>query len=214
MDFLCLPEAKDAFLLEVTSLRKDAVVAKSGWPDDLTEGAAAFSMVAPQISRTIQNKVPQLAREPEDIARVLAVCLSHRSAPALLGTMAAEWVVTSTPVITTDLSAAGEPAHLDTNLRHSVFFCIKSGAIVPIRKKISAVLLVGVYERQLEIVGMLHPAPEKPFDYRLLKNIPFLRTEWPIQGAKINTEWVIGDPRPLAHNHRPVELTDVEFRRA
>jgi len=217
MDFLCLPDEKDSFLLEVTSLRKDAVIAKSGWPDDLTEGAAAFSMVTPQISRTIQNKIPQLARGPEGIARVLAVCLSHSGASALLGTMAAEWVVTSTPVITAALPKDGVPAdaaRLVTNLKQSAFFCIKDGAIAPVREKISAVLLVAVWERQLDIAGMLHPAPAVPFAYRLLGDIPFLRVEWPITSPDINAEWVIGHPRPVVHYHSPVTLTDTELKRA
>jgi hypothetical protein len=216
IDFLCLPDEKDSFLLEVTSLRKDAVIAKSGWPNDLTEGAAAFSMVTPQISRSIQNKVPQLARGPAGIARVLAVCLAHPGASALLGTMAAEWVVTSTPVIMSALAKDGTPANaarLVTNLKQSAFFCIKDGAIAPVREKISAVLLIALWERQLDIVGMLHPAPAVPFEYRLLGEIPFLRVDWPIIGPEINTEWVIGHPRPLIHYHNQVTLTDNEFKR-
>ena len=101
-------------------------------------------MVTPQISRSIQSKIPQLARCPEGIARVLAVCLAHPGASALLGTMAAEWVVTSTPVIKTALSKDGalaDAARLVTNLKQSAFFCVKDGAIAPVREKISAVLL-------------------------------------------------------------------------
>jgi hypothetical protein len=216
-DFLCLPGEKDSFLLEVTSLRKDAIASKSGWPDDLDEGAAAFSMVTPQISRTIQHKVPQLAGGPQDVARVLAICLSHSGASALLGTMAAERVVTSTPVITTPLAADGtasEAPRLVTNLKQSAFFCIKNGVIVPVRERISAILLIGIWDRQLEIVGMLHPAPTTPFAYRLLGDVPFLRVEWPIRGSEIDTEWIIGHPRPLAHYHSTVTLTDKELKRA
>jgi hypothetical protein len=64
------------------------------------------------------------------------------------------------------------------------------------------------------MVGMLHPAPKTPFPYKILGDIPFLRVDWPIRGAEITTEWVIGTPHPLAHHHSKVTLTDAEFRRS
>ena len=215
MDFVCDPEAMEPFLLEVTSLSKQATAARSGWPDELTEGAAAFSMVTPQISRAMQKKIPQLASGPDGVARVLAICLAHSGSSALLGTMAAEWVVTSTPVISTALPREGGPMEapqLVTNLKQSAFFCIKEGSIVPVRQDISAILLIGVFERQLEIVGMLHPAPKTRFAYQVLGEVPFLRVEWPISGPNINTEWVIGHPRPLLHHHIKLTLTDRELK--
>jgi hypothetical protein len=217
MDFLCLPGQTDSFLLEVTSLRKEAITAKSGWPEQLTEEAAAFSMVTPQISRSIQHKMPQLAASPASVARVLAICLSHPGASALLSTLAAEWVITSPPalrsVIPKDGAPAGDP-QMVTNLKQSAFFCIKEGRIEPARQCLSAILLVAVWDRQLEISGMLHPAATKPFAYRLLRGVPFLRVDWPIIDGQINTEWVIGDPAPLAHHHSRVSLTDAELKPA
>ena len=74
MDFLCLPGAMDSFLMEVTSLRKDTVTAKSGWPDELTEEAAAFSMVTPQIGQATA-RLAHCSPNPSRISTLLGPAL-------------------------------------------------------------------------------------------------------------------------------------------
>jgi hypothetical protein len=215
IDYLCSPPNSIPFLLEVTSLSKAAVVSKSGWPDSLDEVAQAFSVITPQLAGKGQSKAPQLATGQVGIPRVLAICLAHPGASALLSTLAAEWLMVSDPVIQMPIAAQGKepgPARLATDLKRSVFFGPRDGVIVPMRESISAILLVALWYRQLDILGMLHPKLTVPLDYRVFTRIPFLRVEWPLT-SPIDMEWVIGDPGPLVAYHVAVALTDNELKR-
>jgi hypothetical protein len=72
-------------------------------------------------------------------------------------------------------------------------------------------LLVAIFARQLDIVGMLHPAPKTEFAYRVMSGVPFLRVPWPITDGRIETEWVISNPSPLAPHHVKVCLDESEL---
>jgi hypothetical protein len=211
-DYRCIPESKNPFLVEVTHLDRDAVKQRSGWPDQLSDIAHTFSMITPNLRSKTQAKVPQLAGQ--DAPRVLAICLAHVGASALLGTLAAEWLMISELRIEMPIALEGEPApaRTVTDLKKSAFFRLHEGAIVPVRQSISAILLIAIWEDQLEVVGMLHPAPAAPFDYHTFGDVPFLRVAWPIAGNAIRTEWVVGHPSPSRCYHSKVTMTDGELR--
>jgi hypothetical protein len=212
MDYLCEPEFEEPFLVEVTALNRDAVELRSGWPDKLSEVAGSFSMITPSLWSKALHKAPQLAGQ--DVPRVLAICLTHIGASALLGTLAAKWLMMSEPQIEVPIALQGElpPARNVTNLKRAAFFNIQDGAVVPVRQSISAILLIAIWNDLLEVVGMLHPAASVPFDYRTFGDVPFLRAEWPIKDKAIRMEWVAGHPKPGRFCHRKVTMTEAELR--
>jgi hypothetical protein len=212
VDYLCTPEARGPFLVEVTHLNRDAVVQRSGWPDELSDVARTFGQITPNLWSKARAKAPQLAGH--EVPRVLAICLSHIGASVLLDRLAAQWLMISEPKIELPLTLTGEPkpARHVTDLRNAAFFKPQDGAIVPVRQSISAILLIAIWEDQLEVVGMLHPEPAVPFDYHSLGDVPFLRVQWPIVADEIRTEWVIANPSPGRYYHRKVTLTNGELR--
>lgn len=211
-DYLCIPESREPFILEVTAVNKEAVERRSGWPDELSKVAHAFGMITPNLWSRVRAKAPQLA--DHNVPRVLAICLAHVGAAALLGTLGAQWLMVSEPKLQVPIALEGKPApsRSVTDLRNAAFFRLQAGAIVPARQSISAILLIAVWHDQLEAVGLLHPQPAVVFDYRTFGDVPFLRVEWPIQEATIRTEWVVGHPSPSRWYHSKVVMTDAELR--
>jgi hypothetical protein len=216
IDYICLPGKSDSFFIEVTSLNEDAVAIRSGWPDELTETARFFEMITPQLSSKAQKKAHQLGLAPCNIPKILTICLEHVGASALLGPLAAKWLMVSQPKIQVPI-AVGEgqpaPSRLSTDLKTAAFFGFENGAIIPLRQSISAILLVAIWDNQLEVVGMLHPQPVIALNYYLFGDVPFLRVAtWPIRESVIHTEWVIGRPKPSASQYSQITLTDAELR--
>jgi hypothetical protein len=73
-------------------------------------------------------------------------------------------------------------------------------------------LLVAIWEDQLEVIGLLHPVPTVPLNYRIFGEVPFLRTRWPIEGNTLDMEWVVGHPGPSRYDHHEVKVTEAELR--
>jgi hypothetical protein len=209
-DFLCTPPLAAPFLLEVTSLNPDAVSQRSGWPDALNEKAHLFAMITPNLWSKAKNKAAQLGGH--EVARVLAVCLAHVGADALLSTLAAQWLMTSEPKLSVPVGAPATAIREVTDLSKSAFLAIREGNIIPIRQSISAVLLVALWEQELHAVGLLHPEPAVAFDYRSIVELPFLRLEWPVKKGMLRTEWVVAKPAPRVDRHVPVSLTTDDLR--
>lgn len=209
-DYLCLPDSDEPFLIEVTSLKKDAVEQRSGWPDELSERAQSFGMITPNLLSKARAKARQLGGH--DVGRVLAICLSHIGAGALLGTLAAEWLMTSEPKLSVPIGVSSGAVRQVTDLSKAAFLTTRDGAVVPTRRSISAILLIAIWEDQLETVGILHPEPAVSFDYRTLREVPFLRLEWPLKDNVLRTEWVVGHPSPGRFYHAAVSPSDAELR--
>ncbi len=68
------------------------------------------------------------------------------------------------------------------------------------------------WEHELYVVGMLHPEPAVPFEYGNLRELPFLRLDWPVKDGVLKTEWVVAKPAPRADPHIPLSPTDEELR--
>jgi hypothetical protein len=211
-DYLCSPMLSKAFLIEVTSLNPEAVSVRSGWPDGLSERAHAFAMITPNLWSKAKAKASQLGGH--EVARVLAICLTHMGSGALLGTLAAEWLMTSQPKLSVPVGAPVTAVREVTDLGKSAFLAIRDGSITPVRQSISAVLLIAIWEHELHVVGMLHPDPAVPFDYRNLRELPFLRLDWPVKDGVLTTEWVVAKPAPRVDPNIPLSPTDEELRGA
>jgi hypothetical protein len=209
-DFFCSPDSAEPFLIEVTSLKTDAIEQRSGWPDELTQRADSFGMITPNLWSKTRAKARQLGDRP--VGRVLAICLSHIGAGALLGTLAAEWSMTSEPKIVARLSAPLGSIQQVTDLRKAAFLGLRDGTVTPVRQSISAILLVAIWESQLDVLGMLHPQPAVKFDYRTFREVPFLRLEWPVTKRRLHTEWVVANPGPIRFSHVAVSPSDEELR--
>jgi len=210
-DFMCSPKGSSPFLLEVTCLNANSVESKSKWFAELKGLAGKFVMVTPQLQVKANSKVRQLSIGT--LPGVLAVCVSHPSATALLSTLAAAWLMVSEPKIEVPIPTEdGENPHanLVTDLRYSVFLDNRDGEVVTKCKSISAVLLIALWDKHLEIVGLLHPEPIVPFDYRSFPRVPFARIEWPLKDS-IHMEWVIADPSAASCEHRKVTFTNDEL---
>jgi hypothetical protein len=211
MDYLCVPESEEPFLIEVTALNKESVERRSGMPDEVDEVARTFSMITPKLWSKTLKKAPQLAGH--DFPRVLSICLTHGGASVLLGTLAAEWLMTSEPKIEVPIALEGDPipARNVTDLTKSAFFLLQDGAILPVRQSISAILLISIWN-DLAVVGMLHPVASVPFDYRIFREVPFLRIEWPIKDNIMRMEWVVAHPNPCRFYHHKIKMTEAELR--
>ena len=211
-DFLCAPEGEQPFVVEVTTLNAEAVSGRSGWPNELNDRVGNFSMITPSLWSKTKSKAAQLASQA--CPRVLAICLAHVASSALLGTLAARWLMTSEPRLVAPIVQDGqapEPVREVTDLKNAAFFRIEGVTLVPVRRSISSILLIGVFERQLGVVGLLHPDPAVPLDYRQFGDIPFLRVEWPVRGNSIAMEWVIGEPGASAFWHSVVGPEQIEL---
>lgn len=212
MDYICFSDTEGPFLIEVTSLKKEAVELRSGWPDELSEVARSFSMITPNLWSKTLDKAPQLGGH--DFPRVLCISLIHVGASILVGTLAAEWLMASEPKIEVPVGLGVDdlPARNVTNLKKSAFFKIQDGVISPVRQSISAILLISIWNDQLSVAGMLHPMASVPFNYRIFREVPFLKIKWPIKSNTISMEWVIGHPNPKSFYHHKVIITDAEYR--
>lgn len=211
-DFLCAPSAQKSFLVEVTTLNVQAVERRSGWPDQLDAKVHSFSMITPNLQSKAKSKAGQLGGG--SVPRVLVVSLTHLGASILLGTIAAKWLMVSEPRISVPIAFEGksDPIGQVTDLKNAAFFKIENNKIVSMRGSLSAILLVGIFEDQITVVGLLHPDPQVTFDYYIMKKVPFLKVNWPIEGNSIKMEWVIGSPTSATYYHSHVSLTDAELR--
>lgn len=211
-DCLCVPNGGQPLLVEVTALNREAVGRRSGWPDELSTSAHSFGMITPNLWSKARGKAPQF--RAADVPRVLIVCLTHVGAGALLGTLAAEWLMMSELKLVWSLAEHGEPVPSEsvTDLKNAAFLRLEGDQIVTVRCSISAILLVALWDDQLATVGLLHPDPAVPLDYASFGGIPFLRLEWPISEGRLRAEWVVTHPKPSRSYYTVVSLTNAELR--
>jgi len=208
VDFICRKDKDDAFVVEVTSLKPDAVAERSGIPATADEGGGAFQMTTHQLFSKICAKADQLAEYP--CPRVLVITSTHFASSFLLGAQGAEYLLTSEPRITFPAGIPGAPVRMITNLRSSAFFAPGAdGEIVPRRQSVSAVLLIGLFGDQSNVVGLLHPAPAHRLKIERFREVPFLRlANWPIVAGVINTEWVVSSPAAKMFPHTAIKLSN------
>jgi hypothetical protein len=195
VDFICHKGKHEGFVVEVTSLNPDAVASRSGIPTTIEDDAGGpFRMATNQLHSKVCDKAPQLGDYP--CPRVLVITSSHH-ASFLIGTQAAEFLLTSEPTITYQV---GGPTKLTTSSRRFAFFTPDTTF-----KGISAVLLVALSDYQSSIVGLLYPEPAHKLNIEPFRDVPFLRlAEWPIVKGAIRTEWVVPSPESRNFLHAPI----------
>lgn len=211
-DFLCISD-RDEFILEVTSLKAEAVAIQSGWVNTLSDSntAGSFAMITHMLRTKASGKAAQVSDYP--MPRVLAITCEHIGADFLIGPHGAETLLTSDTKIAVPIGEPLRETHLITDLKDSVFFKFKNGKAESCRRSISAILLLSLFADKSLIVGVLHPDPKYRFSIDLLPSVPFLRLRnWFPEGGHIETEWVIRKPRPADFYYREVKLTDDELR--
>ena len=211
-DFLCISD-DGQFIIEVTSLEAGSVANQSGWNNGIPEDGAAgwFGMITHMLRTKASSKARQVSGYP--IPRVLAITTEHIAADFLLGPHGAETLLTSDTKIEVPIGEPIGETNLVTDLKDSVFFRLKNGALESCRRSISAILLISIYSDKALFVGILHPDPEHKFTIGLLPSVPFLRIrKWPPENNQIETEWVIQRPKPAEFYHREVKFKDEELR--
>lgn len=211
VDFICRKDTDEAFVVEVTSLKPDAVAEQSGIPTTANEGGGPFQMTTRQLFSTVRDKADQLADYP--CPRVLAITSTHLASSFLLGTQGAEYLLTSEPRIVYAAGAPGAQLTMTTNLRSSAFFApVAGGDIVPCRQSVSVILLIGLFEDQSNVIGLLHPAPARPLSIERFREVPFLRlANWPIVDGDVRTEWVVSSPEAKVFPHAAIKLSNSDF---
>lgn len=203
-DFICHKGSAEEFVVEVTSLKPEAVAAQSNIPSAIENGGSAFKMTTGQLFSTVRGKADQLSGYPG--ARILAITSTHQASSFLLGTTGAEFLLTSEPMIRFPATGSGGPVTVTTNLKRSVFFGPgpSGNQIVARRQSVSAVLLIALDDLRSSVLGLLHPEPARKLNVEHFRDVPFLRlAEWPIVDGRIRTEWVISSPESKSFPHAP-----------
>ena len=211
-DFLCKSNGAE-FISEVTCLEAESVAAQSGWKNEVPENGSAgfFGMITHMLRTKASSKAAQLSGH--SFPRILVITCEHIAADVLLGTHGAETLLTSDTKIEVPIGKPIENLDLVTDLKNSVFFRHKNGALESCRRSMSTILLFSIFADKTLVVGILHPDPEYTFPIRLFPSVPFLRMkEWPPVNNRIETEWVIHKAKAKEFYHRKVELKDKELR--
>jgi len=217
VDFVCGPAAKPV-LVEVTIAQADAVVKKTGLPKKIGEDeqARAFSQITDLLKARAAKKAKQIGHPLA--ATIVAICLEHEWSDLLMGSLAARWLMTGEPKISVPLGdGAPQETKQVTHLRESAFFRFApNGSVEPCRRNISAILLGGLSASQTHVIGLLHPEPLVPLDYKPFFPIPFLVVEnWPLRsGDQPVLKWRLPevDPNPVSFLHQPPRLSERELR--
>ncbi len=214
IDFICRPPNTAEFSVEVTVMQPETVARRSGIPTKIDDRRAfAFSQITKLLTRKAIQKAKQLADYPHPT--VLAIATAHQAVSFLLDTMSAQWLLNSEPRIRIPVGVANARWTLTTDLDNSVFFKPHEteNRIIPCRQSISAILLIGIYDTEDRMVGLLHPEPIHKLDIDHFKEVPFIRiAKWPIVEGAIETEWVVSQPQQLTVWHRATKLSDSELR--
>jgi hypothetical protein len=87
VDFVCFKGGAEEFVVEVTSLKPEAVAAHSKIPTAIENGGGAFQMTRDQLFSTVRGKADQLSGYA--CPRVLAITSTHQASSFLLGAMGA-----------------------------------------------------------------------------------------------------------------------------
>ncbi len=211
-DFFCKTE-ETQFLLEVRSLKADTLENQSGIKSKIPENASGqwFSMITDVLRTTASDKAMQVSGFP--MPRILAITTEHLAGDFLLGSHAAELMLTSDSKIAVPINQPKEKTHLVTELKDSVFFRWEDSNIKPCRQSISAILLIDIQYDKCIIHGILHPEPAYNLPIKLFPSVPFVRLKkWPIENNTLETEWVIHRPQGSTIHFQRISLTDAELR--
>ena len=193
VDFRVLT-ANSEFVVEVTSISKNAVTEISGVPTELTSGEGYHSdpyAVANRIRQVAFDKASQMSgydcpailvitSEHPEYANILEdkrtdfnACMFITGAPEL------EFMIAA-PEIEREYNTETHPRNI-TRLKESLFVRFNERDRIEFcRKQMSAVLLFYINKKyEVLIVGLLHPKPIYQFSHEILPSVRFVALQIP-----------------------------------
>jgi hypothetical protein len=209
-DFCCTHSGGNRFIVEATSLDSEMVSERSGLPTEITgPGGRAFALITEKLKAKAKSKASQLAGH--GVPTVLAITSDHAFAGLLMDQLAAEYLMTSAPQ--THVPIGGGPSYITHDFKDAVFrrntgLVWASGApiVKPALRSIGAILLIAVGDREMRIVGLLHPDAANLFNPKWLPMIPFVKFTGLVTFASDGTEWLeaIEGHRKATFPHRHI----------
>lgn len=204
-DFVCQqgPDSEE-FVVEVTHLDRGSLATRSNVPDGPHSGSYHVRSIASKLLGVARGKENQC--EQSGLPAVLAIGTSHSSFRLLASHLQASDLLLGDSKI--------GPTGPVTELRESVF-CrpAPDGAGIEVaREAISGLLLIWYGQDCYYMTGLLHPVPKRPWDYRCMEHVPFIRfAKWPPENGTLETEWVIGQPTRFRSAFSQITLTNSEL---
>lgn len=192
-DFKCVIDGF-TFFVEVASLDSESIAERTVLPNDWEPGAHTFGYDHTKVRDVVKKKRKQLGNQPHPV--VLAVCSEHARSSLLFNELGCRQMMFGTLGFSVSIGQHPPTFRDISEFKDSVWLEQKEdGTGVELKSSNpSAILLVSIYEKACNIVGLLHPAPEIEFPYQLLPGVPFRRyVEWP-PNKSVSLEWVVEDP--------------------
>lgn len=214
VDFLCTPDRKPAFAVEVTCLLTTTVSSASGLQHAAAPAVRSFSQITTKLLKEAINKAPQLA--DYQMPRVLVLATEHDSGALLMNAHSASELLTGSTAFRLRIGDTKAEPELIAGLRNAVFFRItkdKAG-IEAARRSISAIVLMTIGAETGGVIGILHPDPVHPLDPQTFERMHFVRlATWPIKpGGRFRVEWIGPTPSPTSFANLPMRFEDRELR--
>lgn len=209
--------ASEQFLVEVTNISNEAATNASGMPEEQLF-AGNYSLMTKKLRQKVRNKLKQ-ARNQSDRPLLVAVTTLHENAGrTCVDRLAVEFAMGSPPKITNKWNPeTGESEgdlYQSTDLSQSVFLSprpVLGPDAEPIAhakyQPISGFLLggFGLNPNDVRVFGALNPEAIRPFDPKLLPDIPFCSfKEWPVT-TSIEFTWTITEAEEKAKSQQATE---------
>lgn len=209
--------ASEQFLVEVTNISNEAATNASGMPEEQLF-AGNYSLMTKKLRQKVRNKLKQ-ARNQSDRPLLVAVTTLHENAGrTCVDRLAVEFAMGSAPKITSkwnpETGASEGDLYQSTDLSQSVFLSPKpvlgrDGEPIAHAKyqPISGFLLggFGLNPNDVRVFGALNPEAIRPFDPKLLPDIPFCSfKEWPVT-TSIEFTWTITEAEERAKSQQATE---------
>jgi hypothetical protein len=196
-DFLC-SLCNQYFYVEVTCISIESATEATGLPHPPPRNseAAYRNTLTEKILGELVNKTKQCSGR--DHPCVLAIGTLHsRAGRHFVSEHDAKEVLTGTTHIRAKVNLKtgemiAEP-HNSTDLHDSSFIRFAKPEPISIeeaRKTISAVLLYSLCHNPYQVIGLLHPKPNKPFPRELLSEIKFGKLKDDYDERKLEVEWI------------------------
>jgi hypothetical protein len=208
-DFCCAPATDKSFLVEVASLNTTAVSKRTKLPLKIEgPGGGAYGLITEKLFSVVQSKAAQLG--DYDQPRVLAITSEYDFAALLMDRVAAQYALGSRPSFEVPIGGKSTDTRITWNTKGGIFWSpsriinVSTGYpdFIPRYQSVSAVLLISVYRNELNVVGLLHPAPSHTFDPQWLPTMPYVKfKQWPVLKAQFELEWTGEGHAVFPHKH-------------
>ena len=207
------------FVVEVTSIRQQTFIKKSGVPPTLTAGEGYYSdpyTIAYQIREEAREKEAQMSGY--NCPAILVITSEHPEYADILKDKVTEFnprmFMTGAPEIEMEYNTETHASRIvgnATDLQESLFFRFnRKGRIEFCREQMSAVLLFYIHEKyEALIVGLLHPKPIYQISHEILPSVRFVAL--PIPEQVINSEMEDYSIADFGGQIKPIWIPDESF---